>query len=355
MEPLSAGTGGEAYVLRVPCVLQERFGIDSEGPLNFTLDGVSCISDASGDTLVVSASGFATAAEARSFFPTVQRALVHLLLADQASLLIPEKVIDALAQPAGTRRGFLPGDTRCAAKGWPAEHIFPLLVNDVQGDAWVYPDHLYVAVMKSEWAMSTFFTEHARLNFALQSAGGGRADKALPAVLVHSAEFYAHASRSFNQVQGLLAAVTALEGLGDPPAVTAATSQAVERLCEEAQKIADLDNEVDGDTILGKLRDVTRGGQRAKFRDLLERYPDADLSASGPAQYRRLVNATYDVRSHYVHSSLQPSPFKGFAFEQIRALAVNGLKRVVQAKIEEFSSVPQPLPGRDLDDEAVAS
>src|SRR5574337_834308 len=141
MKPLSRGCPQEEFTLRVPCPLSQQVTLsDAAAPHNFEIEGVRGAIELINSTLVISASGFSTIASAGEFFRSLQYKFTKLAVEERIAASFPAQYAEPIVAPFS----FMPNDMRCAAHGWPAQSIRPLLVPSHYAS--IYPEHEYVAI-----------------------------------------------------------------------------------------------------------------------------------------------------------------------------------------------------------------
>lgn len=332
MRPISRGSDPVEFTIRMHCPIGMQFAFDNgESALPFELQGIRCEASIHNASLLVKASGLPTLADAKKFYFALQRGIAALSLKQRVPITIPQH----LREPEASQFWFMPGTTSCEERGWPSISISPLLIHNVE--AWVYPEHEYVAIAESIRVVPTFTESLPEFVEELQQRASSAHGVALDETLLLAISGYAEARRSTQWVWSFLLAVMTLEMLAEFPSSNASTIDAVAVLKKEADQRYSKDKAVDLDRIKNCLGNAKQASKNAAVRELVWKYcqPGTPTSPAQPlfldaADCRKKMRGVYDARSLYVHEGRVANPGKlGYQFGELHQIALNSLGHIL--------------------------
>jgi hypothetical protein len=335
MKPLSRGRPPEEFTLRVPCPLSQQFALSHAADThNFEIEGVRCVMELVNGTLVISASGFSTIASAAEFFRSLQHKFAQVAVAERIAASFPAQYATPIVAPYS----FMPGDMRCAAHGWPALSISPLLVPP--HDASIYPEHEYVAIGEVPAAFTPIFTYSlARLadKLGVQGSSPPTTDPVDERILL-AASAYVHAARTTQWVWSFLLTVMTLEMLAHERRTSGETRSAIERLIGYAKDQYGTWQDVDLQRITDCLSQGYTISKTRALQELVKGYcaPGVALFPltevfTDAADCERKVREIYVVRSKYLHEGRIKTSLKlKYPFEVLSNAAIRSLEHILR-------------------------
>lgn len=341
MRPLSRGKDPIEFSLRIMCKTGQQFSFSGASSGEFFVSGVRCFAIHENSSLLITATGFPDASEARHFFHNLQHVVASVSLQERIDISFPLQ----LSEPVEATLSFMEHDTQCLEHGWPEISIRPLLIQNY--GAWVYPEHEYVAIEESIAIVPRFshsltlFLE--RINETESQADPAPNDE----VLLFAVASYVQAVRSTQWVWSFLLAIMTLEMLATETPTSESTRAAVRDLAERARFDYQHIPSVDLHRILSSLNQAKRISKKSAVRVLVKKYCSPGIAEApldrlfvDEADCDRKVGAMYDIRSIYMHEGRVTSSKKPrYSFHELHDVALTSLGHILKEKLNNSTTI----------------
>lgn len=346
MRPYSRGTPPEQFTLRLACQIGHQFSLsDSTIPINFQVNGVACKATQENMCLLFTATGFSNIVEAKVFFTRLQGTIAALSLRERIAISIPSQLVE----PVQADFSFMAEDIRCTSHGWPQEVICPLLIPNI--GACIYPEHKYVAITETIIAIPRFtYSLSSLVDQLALDMEDQQTNNPVDEILLVAIAGYAQAARSTQWVWSFLLIVMTLEMLATESSSSDETKATIKNLIKYAEITYSNIGSINLERIKDCIRQANKISKTSAVKALVKKYCAPGLSSSPlPDKFAdaddcdHKIAAIYNVRSKYVHEGRIASRNKPkYEFGELHAIAIESLKHILQAKLDESVRYEQP-------------